>query len=76
MTYEADEAGVLAIVATEGSTVAVGAPIATIGDAAPAASSNGAAARQRPERRRPAAEAQPPWHPRRPHRAIGAKATA
>jgi pyruvate dehydrogenase E2 component (dihydrolipoamide acetyltransferase) len=39
MTYEADDAGVLHIVAAEGSTLAIGSAIATIGDgaAAPAA---------------------------------------
>jgi len=34
MTYEADDAGALAILAAEGATVAVGATIATVGDGA------------------------------------------
>ncbi len=37
MTYEADSAGVLAIVAPEGATVPIGAPIATIGGGSAAA---------------------------------------
>jgi len=39
MTYEADAAGVLTVVAPEGSTVAVGGPIAVIGDGAATAAS-------------------------------------
>jgi pyruvate dehydrogenase E2 component (dihydrolipoamide acetyltransferase) len=45
MTYEADFDGVLAVVASEGSTLPIGAVIATIGDgAAPAPAANGSAA--------------------------------
>ncbi len=45
MTYEADAAGVLTIIAAEGDTLPIGAPIATIGETAarptPPASENG-----------------------------------
>ena len=54
MTYEAETAGVLAIVAAEGETLAVGAPMARIG----AASANGAPPAARP-RASPPSEPEP-----------------
>lgn len=44
MGYEADAAGTLRIAVPAGGTVAVGVPIATIGDGAPVAAGNGAGA--------------------------------
>ena len=45
MVYESDQQGVLRIIAAEGTTLAVGEPIASVGAGSPAAEENGAAAR-------------------------------
>jgi pyruvate dehydrogenase E2 component (dihydrolipoamide acetyltransferase) len=55
MTYEADAAGTLAIVAREGETLPIGATIATIGAGA-AAAGNGASAEPEPAAAEPVAE--------------------
>jgi pyruvate dehydrogenase E2 component (dihydrolipoamide acetyltransferase) len=64
MSYEADADGVLHVVADEGSTLPIGATIATIGDAAaPAAASNGSAAVPDADRAAEAAEEAPVLDP-------------
>jgi len=64
MTYEADADGALHIVAAEGSTLPIGATIATIGDAAaPAAAANGSAAVPDAEAAAEAAEEAPVLDP-------------
>jgi pyruvate dehydrogenase E2 component (dihydrolipoamide acetyltransferase) len=59
MVYESDEEGILAIVAGEGDTLAVGAPIAQVGEGAQSADSQPAADEPTPSPS-PAAPAPPP----------------
>ena len=76
MTYEADQAGVLSIVAKEGDTLPVGETIARIGEAAEEAPSGGGEAEEPGEAEQPAGEEEGGGEEEQPQAAEPAQETA